>query len=171
MVNIAAVRENSGWPEVRFAINQNPVIKMRDIKPFRIVIMVVLLSLVLTACNTENKLIDQPLKVQQLTAGIWQKVNVTNSSGQSIIEFCEKDNTYEFAEGGTYVLNAGNVFCDINEEQTSSGTWSLSENNEQLTLELNGFSYLYELIDIDDSNLVLEQDVNGKKTRSTFSLI
>ncbi|MFT3705462.1 MAG: DUF5004 domain-containing protein [Agriterribacter sp.] len=89
-----------------------------------------------SSCKKE----DSKSKTELLTAAAWKiKANYsivgsTRTDLMPTMEACEKDNTYTFKTDNTVIFDEGATKCDDDDDQTDTGTWSLTENETKLIL-------------------------------------
>ena len=97
--------------------------------------------------------------------GSWKFDNVTvnGTDVSSLIQGCQKDNTITFAAGGTGTLDEGATKCNSGDPQNSPFTWSFATNETVLHVTatlFTGGSSDFNIVALDDNQLVLSQDIN-----------
>ena len=115
-------------------------------KNYSALIFLFFLTLVMAGCDKD----DEPTKQERLMAKDW-KVTAITASGEvngigvnnydyynnHLIE-CQKDNLFNFNSGGVVVVDEGATKCTPTAQQTSQGTWSLTENTTGDILTVGG---------------------------------
>ncbi|HRI58252.1 MAG TPA: lipocalin family protein [Saprospiraceae bacterium] len=84
------------------------------------------------------------------------------------VDDCTKDDCTNFKSDKTIAFDEGATKCDPSDPQTSVGTWSLSADGKTLTLTQDGISFAGTVIELSASKVVLEYDILGFKSRTTF---
>ncbi len=104
------------------------------------------LLLTLAACH-KNDDPTPPSRTDYLTGHTWKPSSGTivytdPSTGKTISEDafdpCEKDNFYKFNTDKTLVADEGATRCDPSDPQQETGTWAISNGDQQLTMILAG---------------------------------
>lgn len=110
--------------------------------------------------------------VQEVITGKWKLSQRKVAGKQQVVKDCEADNTLEIQGDGAYVWDNGVTQC--NEGETNDvGTWSLSDNDKELTFTGNETTQVVNLVGIDNTKFVLEVSVknNGKTQLETHTYI
>lgn len=118
-------------------------------KPARPLIAAALCLLVLSSCEKE----DDPTRTEMLTSGRWQLTGavanppvtvggISFSDVYTVMPACYKDNLYTFKTDGTAEVDEGAQKCDPASPQTLPVNWSLSANEQELTLAGNTLTIL-----------------------------
>lgn len=147
---------------------------------FKISSFAVLLAVVLiTSCKDED---ESPSRSAILIGETWTltkvelKINGTTTDYSSFfLEDCDADNTITFQENGTYNENTGADDCD-GDDENSTGTWALSDNDNKLTITIDGSAETWTIKSIDSSKIVIEspeetEDFDGDGDEENVSVI
>jgi Lipocalin-like domain len=96
-----------------------------------------------SACKKDEK--------DHLTStGCWKQVKseskdlTTGAWTEDVIDACDKDDCLSFSDDGKTTFDEGATKCDPDDPQTSSGTWSLSDDKKTLTVVdpvIGGFAF------------------------------
>ncbi|MFT3700820.1 MAG: lipocalin family protein [Agriterribacter sp.] len=127
-------------------------------------ILRVMVALVFVACIAiisckKDKSEDPPVKTKkELLANKWKVADIQDASGNSLINLpvdqikCLKDNIFTIVSDATYSIDEGAVVCDPT--TAGSGTWTLSENDTQITFTpTTGDPLTITLIDVTETTL------------------
>ncbi len=100
-------------------------------------IAVVFLFVSTLACKSND---PEPNR-QDLIVGRWMLTAqvTTASDGEVTNDFqtrpaCEKDNIFEFAQNGNYIVDEGPTKCSPDDPQQTVDAWSISSNGDTLTI-------------------------------------
>lgn len=101
--------------------------------------------------------------------GTWRHAGLaSDTDGDGMFESasvdpCEADNTWTFAQDGTWVRDEGATKCDEADPQSEDGTWELSPDGKTLTLTMasDGSTTTSQVIELSDSRLVLGTEVTA----------
>lgn len=119
------------------------------------------LLLTLVSCEKDND--SQPSRSENLTSGGWkfEKATAGGFDVSSQVPSCYKDNVITFQTGGTGTVTEGADVCVPPADPTF--TWSLQNNDTELNLSLvllPGSSNIFKIVTLNQTNLVLSQDMN-----------
>lgn len=123
---------------------------------------IIILGVILLASCKKDK--DDSSKTEILTNGSWKITAIMvdedgNGSYETdeyaIMPSCVKDNYLVFKTGGDLELNEGVSKCDVNDPQTQTTDWSLSQNETRITIDSDEY-----IIDVlNSSTLRVKDDV------------
>ncbi len=91
----------------------------------------------------------------------------TDAWVEGTIDACSKDDCTSYTSDGKTNFDEGATKCDPSDPQTSTGTYTLSEDGKILTLTQDGFSFPVTIEELTSSKLVIRISFLGE-TRSTF---
>jgi len=139
--------------------------KLNFMKSGKFIIALVAAIVLLAACSKDSNDNKPKTKTDLLVQGSWKFDNVTvnGTDVSSLIQGCQKDNTITFAAGGTGTLDEGATKCNSGDPQTSPFTWSFATNETVLHVTatlFTGGSSDFNIVTLDDNQLVLSQDIN-----------
>lgn len=114
--------------------------------------------------------IGENSNVREVLTGKW-KLTAKKIEGKKVtIKDCEQDNTLSIQGDGAYVADNGVSQCD-DTEANDVGTWSLSDNDSELTLAGNEVTKTIRLKAIAKTEFVVELTVNNKTEMHTYTKI
>lgn len=131
--------------------------------------------LALTSCGGGGDTLNfanmgESSSVQEIIAGKWKLTKrLINDKAQSI-KACEQDNTLEIQGDGAYVFDNGVTQCNSN-ETNDVGTWSLSDNDRELTFTGNETTHSMLLKSITQGELVIRVKLNSQIETHTYTKI
>lgn len=130
---------------------------------------------VFTSCGSGGETLNfasmgENTSVQEAIAGKWKLTKRVVKEANKVIRDCEHDNTLEIQGDGAYVFDNGVTQCNT-DETNDVGTWSLSDNDRELTFTGNEDTKMVMLKSIDQSKFVAEVNVkvNGKTQVETHT--
>lgn len=97
-----------------------------------------------------------------LTQKPWKMTHLTIGSFSGLPDDCNKDDAYSFKTGDIYTIDSGAAKCDPAEDQVTSGTWKLKENDKVITITAKG-----ETLD----HHILELTATTLKVRYTYPVV
>jgi hypothetical protein len=119
---------------------------------------------------------DEPTPTEILTAGTCWKMTLlegydtSNSIWVAVsVEDCDADNCFAFKADQTFTMDEGATKCHPDDPQTSTGTWSLSNDGKKLSLSDAAFTEVGTIVELTKGKLVYELDFDGEKARVTMS--
>ncbi|WP_082226726.1 lipocalin-like domain-containing protein [Microscilla marina] len=108
--------------------------------------------------------------VQDVIAGKWKLTKRIVKSKNHAIKACENDNTLEIQGDGAYVFDNGVTQCNAS-ETNDVGTWSLSDNDQELTFAGNEATKTMLLKSIGTNQLVAEIKIDTHIETHTYTKI
>jgi Lipocalin-like domain len=104
--------------------------------------------------------------------GCWKTVKSETRSSSTDAwtdssEACSTDDCSSFTSDGKYSFDEGATKCDASDDQTSSGTYVLSEDGKTMTLTQDGLSFTFSVEELTAKKMVLVVSFLGE-TRTTF---
>ena len=110
----------------------------------------------LSGCKKSDESPATTSRTDLLTAKSWRLTTATVTVGgapvasSTLIQDCNKDDTFKFNADKTLVQDAGAIKCNTSDPQTQTGTWSLNSDQTKLTISipnspLNGEAEVREL--------------------------
>ncbi len=146
---------------------------MRTLKLFLISIFLIGIS----SCKKESSNSENTFEL--LTSGSWKVIEQSwnpNNTGwsdiYSSIPTCLKDNTITYRSDLTLLDDEGPTKCNISDQQTITGTWSLYSNNTKYSVNWNGKTIEYEILELTTQTLkVYFKTINptdGREYRATL---
>lgn len=122
---------------------------------FVLVLMVMAFSLVFAGCKKDDE--AATARKALLTTGVWKGVDYrirTTASGQSVTDKTEStaNTTREFKSNGTVIIG---VTDEKGATTTSTGVWTLSNENKRLTVIASANSSTYDIKEISSNSLIL----------------
>lgn len=118
---------------------------------------------------------DDPTPTEILTAGTCWKMTLlegfdtANNIWVAVpIEDCEADNCFTFKADQSFSVEEGSAKCDPDDPQTSTGTWSLSDDGKKLSLSDSGTTDVGTLVELVNGKLVYEMAFDDVKIRITM---
>jgi hypothetical protein len=108
--------------------------------------------------------------VQEIIAGKWKLTKRLMGDKAQLIKACEQDNTLEIQGDGAYVFDNGVTQCNSS-ETNDVGTWSLSDNDRELTFTGNETTHTMLLKSITQSELVMKVKLNSQIETHTYTKI
>ena len=122
-------------------------------------------SFTFVSCDDDDEV--TPTKTELLTSKTWsisERVQtMTDSSGTTTdnsLDACEKDDTYTFTTDNKLNFDEGATKCNPSDPQTSTGSWTLSDNDTKLTLVSSGLSIPGELLELTASKMVVKSTLD-----------
>jgi len=119
---------------------------------------------------------DDPSPTEILTAGTCWKMTLlegfdtANNLWVAVpIEDCDADNCFTFKADQSFSVEDGTAKCNPDDPQTSTGTWSLSDDGKKLSLSDAGNTDVGAIVELVKGKLVYELDFDGEKIRVTMS--
>jgi hypothetical protein len=118
-----------------------------------LVFFVFVLTMSVSSCKKDETNSGETLSTSEqmkklLTSKPWTMISKIENADTVAISDCEKDDVYTFSADGTYLHQVGTNIC--NGETDSSGTWTLSMDARDFTMDGNLVG-----IKITNNNLVL----------------
>lgn len=104
-------------------------------------------------------------KNYKMTAATISPAFMGTTDYYSLLPSCAKDDIIRFQQNGTVTIDEGPEKCDPNDPQTSTGSWSLTQNNTTLVITEGGENVSFEVVTLDGTILKLrwqEQDNQGQ---------
>ena len=102
--------------------------------------------------------IGETSNVREGITGKWKLTNKKIEGKKVAIRDCEQDNILSIQEDGAYVLDNGVTQCE-DTETNDVGTWSLSDNDRELTFTGNENTRTIQLKGISKTELMVEASV------------
>lgn len=126
------------------------------------IVLVVVFCSVIVSCKKKNNAPPPPTKTEHLTRSSWQfeKATASGIDVTAMVPACFKDNIITFASNGTGTISEGTIGCVP--PAPSVFTWSFQNNETQLSLSaaiITGGSGLFNIITLNETNLVISQDI------------
>lgn len=129
-------------------------------------------SIGMTACKDDEKSNEDKLTA----SSCWKQTKsetfdpTTNTWEADVIDDCDKDDCMTFKADKTAIFDEGATKCDPTDDQTITGSWSLSADGKILTLtDPSSGPVAFTVVELTDNKLVLEIDFAIFKSRVTFS--
>ena len=136
-----------------------------------------------SACDNDDDDASTPsqTRTQMLTSKTWQisarSQVYTDSAGNSTtdtsLDNCEKDDTYKFTTDNKINFDEGATKCDPDDPQTGTGTWAFSSNETKLDLTVSGIPISGDIIELTPNRMILKStiDIFGEEivNTSTFT--
>jgi hypothetical protein len=139
-----------------------------------LVAVVLSISLLFTACSkSDSNNNTSKTKTQLISQASWKfsAATVNGADVSSLIQACQKDNTLMFsATGGTGTLDEGTTKCNASDPQTTSFTWSFTNNEGTLHVSqvfFTGGSTDFTIVSLTETQLVVSQMINVSGTTQT----
>ncbi|KQC02514.1 lipocalin family protein [Pedobacter sp. Hv1] len=91
------------------------------------ILLLIITASIFTACKKENKETD-PLLSKTWKRALQDKNTSTNPKGDVLYQAvtdCQKDDLYNFNADGTFKIDNGTEKCEVTEEKTTTGTYSV----------------------------------------------
>lgn len=95
------------------------------------------------------------------------RASATDAWVEETIEACSKDDCSGFTSDGKTSFDEGATKCDPSDPQTSSGTYTLSEDGKILTVTQDGFTLPFTIEELTADKLVITVSFLGD-TRTTL---
>ncbi len=118
---------------------------------------------------------DDPSPTEILTAGTCWKMTLlegfdtANNLWVAVpIEDCDADNCFTFKADQSFSVEEGSTKCDPDDPQTSTGTWSLSDDGKKLSLSDSSTSDVGTIVELVSGKLVYEATFDDAKIRITM---
>lgn len=131
--------------------------------------------LALTSCGGGSDTLNfanmgEGSSVQDIIAGKWKLTKRLRENKAQLIKTCEQDNTLEIQGDGAYVFDNGVTQCNTN-ETNDVGTWSLSDNDRELTFTGNETTHTMLLKSITQNELVIKVKLKSHIETHTYTKI
>lgn len=114
--------------------------------------------------------IGENSNVREVLTGKWKLTAKKIEGKKVVIKDCEQDNTLSIQGDGAYVADNGVSQCE-DTETNDVGTWSLSDNDSELTLAGNEATKTIRLKAIAKTEFVVEVKVDNKTEMHTYTKI
>ncbi|MBV6441345.1 MAG: hypothetical protein DYG98_03500 [Haliscomenobacteraceae bacterium CHB4] len=135
------------------------------------------LALFLGACDKDS----DASNTDKLTNGQWKITSwvakfTFNGVDQTVDVYaqspaCDKDDFAEFNTDGTLVLDEGATKCNPIDPQQETGTWELTQNETHLVVTSGDLSFDAEIVELTDSKLTVEYEVNQNGIVTTNEIV
>ena len=117
----------------------------------------------IASCSEDKKEDPAPkTRAELLMAKSWSVTGETETVGSTTTdvfadnyEACELDDTFKFLAGSILTYDQGKIKCDPNEDQSITGSWALSENDNKLAFLVFIFGREAKIEELTDTKLVL----------------
>ena len=141
----------------------------------RIYLYILGIMVALSACGGGGETLNfasigEASNVREGITGKWKLTSKKVEGKKVAIRDCEQDNTLSIQGDGAYVSDNGVTQCD-NTETNDVGTWSLSDNDRELTFTGNETTKTLQLKGISKTELMIETSVaKGGKTQTEIHI-
>lgn len=88
------------------------------------------------------------------------EIDLRDVNGTLILERCVTDNTIIYYPNGRYEENEGRTKCNVNDPPGSVGTWTLLNNDTQVSIRVNGVTELWDIVSVNNSSHRLTRSTN-----------
>ncbi|HEY0434027.1 MAG TPA: lipocalin family protein [Chitinophagaceae bacterium] len=133
-------------------------------------------SVLLTFAGCKKSSDSKPkTKTEIISQSSW-KIDNAKVSGidvTSSLDACEIDNILTFSSNGTGTLDEGATKCDASDPQSNPFSWNFASNETMLhisTVVISGGSSDFTIVTLNDTQLVLSQDVDISGTTQTATI-
>jgi len=109
-----------------------------------------------------------------LTSGKWvitssnSLIQAQNTDIWALFPACQKDNQFTFNTNNTLTTDEGALKCDPNAaQQVTAGTWTLTNNDAQLTVSDGNTTIVSTVLTLDNNNLKIRYQTNYNNIPAT----
>ena len=137
-------------------------------KQLRLVFAILLFSgLMLGACKKSSTHVKTNTDFITQASWTFDNAKVNGADVSLFIQPCQKDNVLTFSSNGTGTLDEGPTKCNSSDPQTDPFNWNFASNETVLhvsTVLFTGGSSDFTIVTLNDTQLVLSQDINISRT-------
>lgn len=135
-------------------------------------------TLLFDGCKKKD---DDPTKTELLTNGTWRQTAFTSDPAISIngvlvtnvfnqFPACQKDDLTKFLTTGIVNFDEGLSKCNVNDPQTTTGTWAFNSTQTVVSITENGTVSSYNIESLGESTLKANYVFNDGANNYTFSI-
>ncbi len=127
----------------------------------KLILNLALLAVIVAAFSIQGCKKDEVVTNKSLLQGFKWKVTGETTDGKesfSTQPACEKDNTLTFGTDGNAIFDEGAIKCASSDPQSTTNTYTLSADENTVTVKEAGFSLDFKILEISKTTLKLESN-------------
>jgi len=119
------------------------------------------------SCGSDDG-VEKKFAGDELTGKPWSVTEIEVELGTLTPQPCISDNNYTYFESGRYEVNEGVTKCDPNDPPGLTGSWSLNDDESEITIQLEDSVRVWTILEVTNSIHRLSSDFDGDEIIYTF---